>query len=742
MNNQDFDLLTDEWIPCLNADGQSKPRSIRSALEGASSISAIEHESPVVRIATLRLLLAFCYRVAYANDLPVCSFRKWTELKKQWKDGIPAGAIDQYLDKFNCRDRFRLFDDKYPFFQVAGLKCQGDRQPESAVRLEFEQFAGTPTTLWEHLPQVPTVEKAALYLVTCQAFGASASNTSNATVGELEYSPTGRTFAPAYKGCIVWLEGSNLLDTLMLNLVDYDLAETDLPIWERPLSIHSLRARQPRKAKEGDLDEDGKQIKIGKKLADYRVAVPTGPVQLFTWPSRCVLLSEPKNGAIETVYFTQGLALSDHPVDPMKPYNRKGNPISLQPHKAAWRDLHSLLDVRPNRNRTVLSLAHAARSGVACPRLNVAGIARGDQAAKILLWRHERMPVPAALLGDDNLIERLGGLLQSAEDAASELNNRTRRIARLYLAPEAESPDGRQPDKDEVTRVAESIDPRPAYWARLETHFFALLENLPSDWHSASGEWKPDQQQTATRTWREHVKREAEKALKESIRSLGTTARAIQAVARVRTDFNDDDLKPRPQKATKSKRRQEKQMRLDDRQKTFIGYLRSLAKEDKEDPGALADLRSGLGKEPGEMARVHKHVVPYLPEKSYDDRWYYVIAMLFGLFPEQRGGYSLGAAFRLLRSNSDSMEARFVALLNAHPDDLDDHLRHALSLLKANEQPLDWFRLLDDLLQWDHPERHVQLKWARDFYRKTGEAGSKSNTNNDQTTKQEEENHE
>lgn len=65
------------------------------------------------------------------------------------------------------------------------------------------------------------------------------------------------------------------------------------------------------------------------------------------------------------------------------------------------------------------------------------------------------------------------------------------------------------------------------------------------------------------------------------------------------------------------------------------------------------------------------------------------------------------------------MEARFVALLNAHPDDLDDHLRHAVSLLKTHEQPLDWFRLLEDLLQWDHPDGHVQLRWARDFYTST-----------------------
>lgn len=158
-------------------------------------------------------------------------------------------------------------------------------------------------------------------------------------------------------------------------------------------------------------------------------------------------------------------------------------------------------------------------------------------------------------------------------------------------------------------------------------------------------------------------------------------------------------------------------MSLDEKQKSFIGYLCGLAKEGQEDRGALAELRSDLGKEPGKMSRVHKHVVPYLPEKRWSDRWYYVTATLFGLFPKHQKGRSLGEALRPLKSESASMEARFVALLNAHPDDLDDHLRHVVSLLKSHEQPLDWFRLFEDLLQWDHPEGHVQLKWARDFYK-------------------------
>lgn len=156
-------------------------------------------------------------------------------------------------------------------------------------------------------------------------------------------------------------------------------------------------------------------------------------------------------------------------------------------------------------------------------------------------------------------------------------------------------------------------------------------------------------------------------------------------------------------------------MSLDGNPKSFIGYLRSLAKEEQWNRGALADLRSGLGRGYGEMARVHKYVVPYLPDKNDDDRWYYLTATLFGSYPEHRGGYSLGRAFRPLRAKSESMEARFIALLNAHSEDLDNHLRYAVSLLKANEQPLDWLQLLQDLLQWDHPEGHVQLRWARDF---------------------------
>jgi CRISPR system Cascade subunit CasB len=65
---------------------------------------------------------------------------------------------------------------------------------------------------------------------------------------------------------------------------------------------------------------------------------------------------------------------------------------------------------------------------------------------------------------------------------------------------------------------------------------------------------------------------------------------------------------------------------------------------------------------------------------------------------------------------SESIEKRFVALLNSDEDDLPLHLRHAVSLLAAASIPLDWTRLLLDVQAWGHPERYVQRQWSRDFW--------------------------
>lgn len=175
-------------------------------------------------------------------------------------------------------------------------------------------------------------------------------------------------------------------------------------------------------------------------------------------------------------------------------------------------------------------------------------------------------------------------------------------------------------------------------------------------------------------------------------------------------------------------------MKLEKNQERFIQYLLGLAREGHEDRGALAELRSGLGKKPGDMAKVHRHVVPFLPESSgWNDWFYYLVATLFGLHPrhkdpdvkesegkEYRDYYTLGNALGSIWEQRDyppSIEGRFIALLNAHTDDLDIHLRQTIGLLKAHDTPLDWRRFFYDLLNWESRDSSVQQRWARDFYK-------------------------
>jgi CRISPR system Cascade subunit CasB len=160
------------------------------------------------------------------------------------------------------------------------------------------------------------------------------------------------------------------------------------------------------------------------------------------------------------------------------------------------------------------------------------------------------------------------------------------------------------------------------------------------------------------------------------------------------------------------------------RDERFIRALENLVTND--DRAALAALRRGLGQQPGETIELYPYVVPYVQGLRYtsDENAYYIIASLVGLYPtlswqrsDEKQSINLGASLALLTGDSgDSLERRFVALLNAHADDLPEHLRQAISILKSKDKPVHWLRLLLDLKQWDREDRRVQRLWAKGFW--------------------------
>lgn len=165
----------------------------------------------------------------------------------------------------------------------------------------------------------------------------------------------------------------------------------------------------------------------------------------------------------------------------------------------------------------------------------------------------------------------------------------------------------------------------------------------------------------------------------------------------------------------------------------LIAYLYGLADKQDESRAVLAALRRGLGERPGTAVGMYRYIARHVPRES--SSWvhdaHYLIAGLFALhplpWPEPRGTYAsnLGGSFaelkrrveaRRKKDSDTSVEQRFTALLDAHRDDVGEHLRHAVSLLKAHNVPVDWAQLLTNVTYWDTEDRGVQRRWARTFW--------------------------
>lgn len=157
--------------------------------------------------------------------------------------------------------------------------------------------------------------------------------------------------------------------------------------------------------------------------------------------------------------------------------------------------------------------------------------------------------------------------------------------------------------------------------------------------------------------------------------------------------------------------------------RAYAAYLNDL--EANEHRAALAALRRGVG--PGTRADAYPYVFPWIPPGA--TRWQETAYALVGaLFATHRATWvhhdegqrstNLGASLAWLarETESQSIERRFVALLNAAQEDVPQHLRHAVSLLKAHEIPVDWAQLLRDVQDWNEETGNVRRDWARAYW--------------------------
>jgi len=182
---------------------------------------------------------------------------------------------------------------------------------------------------------------------------------------------------------------------------------------------------------------------------------------------------------------------------------------------------------------------------------------------------------------------------------------------------------------------------------------------------------------------------------------------------------------------------------MNEQEHQYIGHLEKLVKE--QNKGALANLRRGLGKDPGTVRVMDPHVLPYTAGLNLrQEEAYYVVGALFAMWYQGKESVdpnkplNLGSSMRMLVTRAvadgsihEDAEERIgkylSALLDSHPDELPEQLRHAVSLLKAKEIPVNWLQLLDDIQYWHREGQFREHNWAKNFWQ--------SHSNNEEKNK-------
>ncbi|AYW48819.1 type I-E CRISPR-associated protein Cse1/CasA [Tetragenococcus osmophilus] len=263
-----FNLIDEPWISVMTNDkGETKEVSLAETLQNAKQYKALAGDSPTQDFAVLRILLAVLHTVfsrfdaegnAYAyfevddqlkqttvidedniEDYAENLYDTWIELweKKQFPD-----IVQIYLEQWH--ERFYLFDDKYPFFQVTEEMMEPEKinkaSPSSVSGKNINRLiseSGNKAALFspkyksKKNKELLTTSEIARWLITFQGY----SGLSDKVIfGEEKYKSS--------KGWLfdiggTYLEGKNLYETLLLNLVLIDSQEMQLknsqkPSWE------------------------------------------------------------------------------------------------------------------------------------------------------------------------------------------------------------------------------------------------------------------------------------------------------------------------------------------------------------------------------------------------------------------------------------------------------------------------------------------------------------------------------
>ncbi|MFI9462427.1 type I-E CRISPR-associated protein Cse1/CasA [Streptomyces xiamenensis] len=326
-----FDLVSRPWVPVQRLDGTPGELSLSQVFAQAHELRRVTGDLPTQEFALLRLLLAIAHDALEGpHDL-----EEWGRL---WADERGCfSAVGPYLDRH--RGRFDLLHPRTPFFQAAALRTARD-EVFSLNRIVADVPNNEPF-FSSRMPAVDrlTFAEAARWVVHTHAYDTSGIKTGavgdDRVKGGKVY-PQGVGWAGMLGG--VFVEGSTLRETLLLNLVAADTPglrfgrEDDRPAWRRTPYAPG--------------------VSVGP--AESR---PSGPRDLYTWQTRRLRLHFDRDG-VHGVVLGYGDPLTPHNMhtrEPMTGWRRSPAqekklgealvylPAEHSPARSAWRGVDALI---------------------------------------------------------------------------------------------------------------------------------------------------------------------------------------------------------------------------------------------------------------------------------------------------------------------------------------------------------------------------------------------------------------
>jgi CRISPR system Cascade subunit CasA len=516
-----FNLVDEPWIPCLMREGNTQQDlSLKEVFSRAPEIREIYDPSPLVTVSIHRLLLAILHRNFGPRNRDA-----WRELwgRGEWN----MEQIEGYFATWH--HRFDLFDEDRPFYQVPFMH---DTDSHSAAALALELVAGNSPLIFNHsiyhnvqgsARTIPPARAAHLLLVR-QGY----------SIGFGKSQPFYFVDGHLTRGFTVLVTGDTLFETLALNLMPYNEQRPlehngeDSPAWEQD----------------------------SPAIPERQGTVPRGYLDYLTWQSRRIHLIPNGDGTlVERCQIRQNLVLAEGVLDPFKSYKRDETrgfiSRGLQSERAIWRDSHALFEGsdpkadQPEVFRWLARVEDLRRLGRIDAQeqynFGVFGFNTEErQPANIILWRHERLPLPLRYLQAPDLLGRLKDALAQAEQVNGALIGAIGTLAALLLKPDANDEEklakAKKDKRKYLDNLIRGLAPARRYWSQLEPHALRLLVALADDrTEDEEGDWVYGR--TALPEWTHKVQRAARDAFRETTASLDTSARALRAVARAEREF-------------------------------------------------------------------------------------------------------------------------------------------------------------------------------------------------------------